>query len=175
MRAGIMVAVMKGMLTRMPVRADLPDYLGECRRSLCKFGIDQMMMALGLLRLSDHEAAFTAAALSPIFVYRAATGQVEAITVPGMMLGAEFDIPYEQARFPVHTGDRILLVTDGILEQPNAADDHFDAERCAACFREVGAREPEAIIDHLLLRLDSWRDTIAQRDDVTLVVLGARE
>jgi len=173
-RAGIMVAIMKGLFARMCTEPNLPVFLQECNRTLCSIQLDQMFMALGLLRFEGHQARAAAAAMPPIFVYRAATGVVEQITVCGMMLGTAFDLPYEEVRFSLARGDKVLLLSDGYLEQMNADEDMLDDGRCRRYFAEAADRAPNDIIQHLLRRFDAWRGDSPQDDDVTLVVLEVR-
>lgn len=173
-RAGIMVAIMKGMFARMCAEPDLSVFLQECNRTLCGIQLDQMYMALGLLRLKEYEARAVAAAMPPIFIHRRSTGRIEQITVRGMMLGAAFDLPYEEVRFTVDPGDTILLVSDGYLEQVSPSEEMLDEERCRNYFAAAIGLRPSAMIDQLLAQLDAWRGPVNQLDDVTIVILEVK-
>jgi len=173
-RAGIMVAIMKGMFARMCAEPDLSVFLQECNRTLCGIQLDQMYMALGLLRLKEYEARAVAAAMPPIFIHRRSTGRIEQITVRGMMLGAAFDLPYEEVQFTVDPGDTILLVSDGYLEQVSPSEEMLDEERCRDYFAAAIGLRPSAMIDQLLAQLDAWRGPANQLDDVTIVILEVK-
>ncbi len=173
-RAGIMVAIMKGMFARMCAEPDLPLFMQECNRTLCGIRLDQMFMALGLLRLDGRACRAVAAAMPPIFVHRRRTGRIEQIVVCGVMLGTGFDLPYEEVRFAVEPGDTLLLVSDGFLEQDSPADEMLDSERCADYFAAAIGKPPPAMIDELFARFDAWRGEINQTDDVTIVVLEVK-
>jgi len=90
-----------------------------------------------------------------------------------MFLGTDFEVPWEETRLSLNPGDRILLMSDGYLEQAGVEGEvMLDDDRCAAYFLEAaGERSPEAVIDQLFRRLDAWRGETVQGDDVTLVVI----
>jgi serine phosphatase RsbU (regulator of sigma subunit) len=170
-RAGIMVAIMKGLFARLCFEPDLRTVLQECNRTLRGIELDPMYMALGLVRLEGAKARAVAAAMPPIFVFRAATGEVEQLAVPGMLLGTGFEVPWEEVRIALAGGDKMLLLSDGYLEQEGGGEEMLDHDRSQAYFREVAGASPEAVIDHLLRRFDEWRGAVPQADDVTLVVI----
>jgi serine phosphatase RsbU (regulator of sigma subunit) len=174
-RAGIMVAMMKGLFTRMCAEPDLRVFLDECHRTLRGIGLRPMYMALGLLRLEGGDAAAIGAAMPPILVYRAGSRAVEKVPLAGMLLGTDFDVPRVETRFALAPGDKALLITDGFVEQFDTEDQMFDYDRCLAHFLEAADRSPRAIIDHLFGRLDAFRGPAPQGDDVTLVVVARRE
>ena len=75
--------------------------------------------------------------------------------------------------FTLAAGDRILLVSDGYLEQLSPTGEMLDPERCRRYFQEAADRPSDEVIEHLLARFDDWRGATPQGDDVTLVVLEA--
>lgn len=170
-RAGILVAIMKTLFASAPLGKDLQALFRGFNGTLHAIGRDQIYMALGLLRLRGREVHAISAAVPPLFVWRAALREVEIITLRGMFLGTEFEIPYEEAEFALEPGDQVLLLSDGYLEQLGGSRDRLDEERSASTFREVAGRPPEEVIDHLFMRLDEWRGAAPQDDDVTAVVL----
>ncbi len=170
-RAGIMVAIMKGLFSRMCTEPDLRTFFDECNRTLRAIGLGQIFMALTMLRLKTHEARVVAAAMPGLLIYKAATGRVEQVELSGMLLGTEFEIPYEETRFSLAPGDKVLLLSDGFLEQMNRQEEMLDYERCKAYFGEAAALPPMEIVRHLFRRFEPWRGGLPQSDDVTLLVL----
>ncbi len=173
-RAGIMVAIMKGLFARLCHEPDLRTVLQECNRTLRGIELDPMYMALGLLRLEGERARAAAAAMPPLFVYRAARTAVEQVLVSGMLLGTGFDVPWEEVALDLAPGDKLLLLSDGYLEQIGAGEEMLDYARCAEAFLAAARETPAAVIDRLLERLDAWRGAVPQGDDVTLVVVEVR-
>ncbi len=173
-RAGIMVAIMKTLFSRLCTEPDLKVFFRECDRTIRDIGMEQMYMALGILRIKGQEGRAVCAAAPPLFIYRAASGAVEQITLQGMFLGTDFDLPYGEACFTLATGDKILLLSDGYEEQFNASEEQLGYERCGTYFAEAGGLQPEEIISHLFRRFDDWRGKIHQGDDVTIVVVECK-
>lgn len=173
-RAGIMVAIMKTLFAGTPAGEDLQALFRGFNRTLHGIGLDQIYMALGILRLRGPDVHAISAAVPPLFVWRSAKREVEILRLRGMFLGTEFEIPYEEARLTLESGDKILLLSDGFLEQLGEAGERMDEQRASAHFLEVAGAAPGAIIGHLLQRLDAWRGPLPQDDDVTLVVIEYR-
>jgi serine phosphatase RsbU (regulator of sigma subunit) len=170
-RAGILVAVMKTLFAGTTAGEDLQALFRGFNRTLHAIGRDQIYMALGLLRLRGREVHAISAAVPPLFVWRSASREVEILTLRGMFLGTEFEIPYEEMAFTLDPGDQVLLLSDGYLEQLRETHERFDEERSASTFLEVAGQPPEEVVDHLFRRLDQWRGAAPQDDDVTVVVL----
>ena len=174
-RAGLFVSTMKAIFIGTPRGEDLQALFRGFNRTLHALGRDQIYMALGLLWLRGPEVRFIAAAVPPLFVWRAASGQVEILTLPGMFLGTEFEIPFGEAQLTLQPGDRVLLLSDGYLEQLAPSGERLEEERAAAHFRESAAiPSPDGILDRMLTRLALWREDVPQGDDVTLVLLEYR-
>jgi serine phosphatase RsbU (regulator of sigma subunit)/streptogramin lyase len=173
-RAGIMVAMMKGLFTRMCAEPHLQRFFDECHRTLRAIDLGPMYMALGLLRLEGRQAVAIGAAMPPILVRRASSGCIERVPLEGLLLGTDFDLPRTETRFRLEPGDKALMMTDGFMEQFDAGDEMMDYNRCAAAFAETGALDAGATIDRLLERLDAFRGGVPQGDDVTLVVVEAK-
>ncbi|MFB3854444.1 MAG: two-component regulator propeller domain-containing protein [Vicinamibacterales bacterium] len=173
-RAGIMVAMMKALFARMSAERDIAAFMDECHATLRGLALSQMYMALGLLRFEGRECHAVGAAMPPVLVFRSATGGVEQVPMVGMLLGADFDLPRGENRFTLEPGDQMLIMSDGYAEQFDSSGEMMDYDRTAASFGSVAGSSPEAVIEHMLRELDSFRGPVAQGDDVTLVVVEAR-
>ncbi len=170
-RAGIFVAAMKTLFAGTPVGDDLQSLLRGFNRTLHALGRDQIYMALGLLRVDGPEVKAISAAVPPLLVWRSASGEVELVTLCGMFLGTDFEIPYGEARLSLGRGDKILLLSDGYLEQLGPSGERLEESRATDYLKEAAGLSPEALMDHMLQRLEAWRGAIPQGDDVTLVLL----
>ncbi len=170
-RAGIFVAIMKTLLAGMPDGEDLQGLFRGFNRTLHALGNDQIYMALGLLRMRGPDVRAIAAAVPPIFLWRRASGDVEIVTLRGVFLGTELEIPYEEAHLTLGRGDQILLLSDGYLEQLAPSGERLEESRAVEYFREAGGSEPEALISRLLVKFEAWRGNAVQGDDVTLMAL----
>jgi phosphoserine phosphatase RsbU/P len=70
----------------------------------------------GLLDPKAHEATFGVAGHPPPLMYRAETGEIETIELPGAILGAFEDVNYEQQTYALSPGDFFVAFTDGVIE-----------------------------------------------------------
>jgi ligand-binding sensor domain-containing protein/serine phosphatase RsbU (regulator of sigma subunit) len=170
-RAGIMVAIMKGLFSTIGGDSDPTHFFVQCNRILRKMNLENMMMAMTLVHLRGGWAKASTAAMPPVFIFRSASGQVETVSVGGMFLGAPIDLSYEEKAFQLSPGDVLLLMTDGLAELLNAKEETLDYPRVVQCFEKAATLPPNAIIDSLLDRGDEWRGNQPQNDDITLVVI----
>ena len=81
---------------------------------------------------------------------------------------------YEQQTFELAPGDALLLMSDGLPERLNGADEEYGYPRVEALFGEVVTEPPETIIQRLTQGGEDWADGRPQDDDITLVVLKVK-
>lgn len=115
-----------------------------------------------------------------LVVRRARGGGVERVKVPGVVLGAVSELPPLQAReVPLAPGDLLLLVSDGVTEQPGADDAPFcepSWARLLELVTRLGHLEAAAFVATLEAVLRAWGGLGqgAPRDDVVVVALRRR-
>ncbi len=67
--------------------------------------------------------------MPPIYYYSNESKEVEEIVIQGMPLGAMKKYPYKLIEKELKSGDKILLLTDGLPEQMNDKEEMFDYPR----------------------------------------------
>ncbi|MGE5314328.1 MAG: PP2C family protein-serine/threonine phosphatase, partial [Acidobacteriota bacterium] len=92
----------------------------------------------------------------------------------GMPLGQFNDFPYQLKNVALSSGDTILLMSDGLIEMFNDANETFDECRVLEAFVSVAGCPPGEIIRHLADEGEKWANGKPHTDDVTLIVLKAR-
>lgn len=115
LRAAMIVSMIVGMLSTVTGSSEEPaEILGELNRRLCGRIHDGFATCLAVrLEEKGRYAVANAGHLSP---YR---NGVE-VQLPGSLpLGLSKDTPYEQAQLQMAVGDRLVLLTDGIVEARN--------------------------------------------------------
>ena len=75
-----------------------------------------------------------------------------------------------QFQTEVASGDMLVLVTDGILENTNSAGEVFGEERLLDTVAEHGHLEAEAIVTELFQAVRTFSDNEPQHDDITAIV-----
>ncbi len=71
----------------------------------------------------------------------------------------------------LHTGQIILIGTDGIKETHNAQDELFGAERFNRVIRDHAQKPAKDILKKMFDALESFRFPVERKDDETLVVI----
>jgi sigma-B regulation protein RsbU (phosphoserine phosphatase) len=109
---------------------------------------------------------YSAAAHPPMLLLRG--GEVVPITENGLMLAAFSFATYVTAEYPLESGDRLVLYTDGVLEAANAAGEEFGPNRLSALLQDGARLNAEAAADHIVSALQAWAKS--QNDDLTVLI-----
>ncbi|MCE5325651.1 MAG: serine/threonine-protein phosphatase [Planctomycetaceae bacterium] len=108
----------------------------------------------------------------PILLYRAAQGEVSELTAHGVPLGvlaeAAFDEP---TRLQMGRGDVLVLITDGFVEQVNAAGEQYGSDRLKDSLLRWASRDSGEIIAALYADVQAFAAAVPQADDLTVTVI----
>jgi hypothetical protein len=170
-KAGIMVTATKSLWNAFCSDADLEQVLHKSSVALKRMLLPKLYMALALARLRGHTLELVGAGLPPALVYRADTGEVEAVPLKGMPLGSPGRAQYRKQCVVLSPGDTVVLMTDGFPERFSNNGEMLGYDRAVSVFAEVADRSSEEIIGHLMNRCETWANGRAQDDDVTFVVM----
>lgn len=96
-------------------------------------------------------------------------GVVVQLHARGMPLGLMPDSTYDEHETVIELGDLLLLYSDGITEQHDAAGEMFGFDRTAALLAE--ARSGDDLVDSAIGALAQFSASVEQEDDITLVTL----
>lgn len=171
MQAGTIVTLMKGLFVSDAARYDITTFFNHCSNAIKEIKLGRLFMAFSLVRLKGSSVSFSSAGMPPIFLYRHESNAVEEILVKGMPLGAMKNYPYGLFEAELRPGDTMLLLTDGLPEQKNAAGEMFDYARVHGAFGEAAKESPDEIIRHLVQQGETWMNSAEQEDDITLLVI----
>jgi sigma-B regulation protein RsbU (phosphoserine phosphatase) len=134
---------------------------------LCGNTQDQFVTAAYVyLDATSATLRYSAAAHPPMLLLR--SGQVIEVTENGLMLAAFSNATYSTAIHPLHSGDRLLLYTDGLLEATNPAAEELGPQRLSALLKDGAHLNPEAAADHIISSLKTWARS--QNDDLTVLI-----
>jgi ligand-binding sensor domain-containing protein/serine phosphatase RsbU (regulator of sigma subunit) len=171
MQAGTIVTLMKGLFVSDVARFGVLEFLEHCSRTIKELKMGRLFMAFSLLRLKGHAVALSSAGMPPVYLYRAASRAVEEIMVKGLPLGAMKHPRYDLHETTLAPGDTLLILTDGLPEQKNAAGDMFAYGRVQESFRNAAGGTPEAIVHRLAGDIEAWMLGLPQEDDITLIAI----
>jgi sigma-B regulation protein RsbU (phosphoserine phosphatase) len=109
-----------------------------------------------------------AGAHQPIFLSRS-HGGVDVIEPSGPWCGLGPSIHPKEYEFQVRPGERLCLITDGVVEAPDANGALFGEDRLAAILSETGHSTAAQTLSTIFSRVEAF--SAAQRDDMTALVL----
>jgi serine phosphatase RsbU (regulator of sigma subunit) len=107
----------------------------------------------------------------PAMLYDPAEDSFEALGGKGLPLGVMENWVYEESEKQLHTGQIILIGTDGIKETHNEQNELFGAERFNRVIRDHAQKPAKDIIKEMFDAVESFRFPVERKDDETLVVI----
>jgi sigma-B regulation protein RsbU (phosphoserine phosphatase) len=158
--------------------------LAELNQTVHREGLDALTTAALLTHYSEPgEACFAYAGHHAALVRRAGEAawtpaevraEGEAAAPTNIPLAVTPDARYVQQAFPVASGDRIVLYTDGVIEALDGSGEQFGVGR----LRDVLAAHAEAPLPELksrvLAAVRAHAGGALTQDDVTLIVVEVR-
>jgi serine phosphatase RsbU (regulator of sigma subunit) len=174
MAAGVVVTATKSLFQSLGHQPNMVETFMTMSRHLKGMNLQRIGMAMNMVKLKDGAMQVSSAGIPPLLLYRAATGRVEEILIEGMPLGYSARAQYEQQTFELTPGDTVLMMSDGLPERLNPADEEYGYPRVEALFAEVAAATPGEIIQRLTQGGQEWAASRPQDDDITLVVLKVK-
>lgn len=120
-----------------------------------------------VIDLATGRTAFANAGHNLPYVHRG--GGVEELSARGMPLGLMPGSAYDEHETVLEEGDVVLLYSDGITEQHDAAGEMFGFGRTAALV--AGADTGDALVDGAIDALEAFSLDVEQEDDITLLAL----
>jgi phosphoserine phosphatase RsbU/P len=103
----------------------------------------------------------------PTLLVRGATGELMLLAENGLFIGPFPKATYANISIPFHTGDRLLLYTDGITEASSPAGEEFGREKLEQFLVRSKDSEPAVVLDRLFEQIT----TNDQQDDLTAVLV----
>jgi len=88
----------------------------------------------------------------------------------GTVIGSFITAPYEFKKIAYPAGTRLILFTDGIVEQKNAAREEFGMPRFEAALAELRGENPALVLGEIYRRVTEFSGTEKFSDDVTLLI-----
>ena len=176
--ANLMVSATKTALLGIEA-SDLAERLGRINSLLKRINSYRLLhMALTLIELEYDEksgivrAKAVGGGMPPLYLLRA-SGHVEELAIEGLPLGAMETAAYQVTEFQFKKSELLLIMSDGLPECINEADELFGYVRLLAEIEKVGEMSPNAsgVVKNLVRAIDDWSNHTPQNDDMTLVVL----
>jgi len=169
------VTQMQAML-RMAFRlgADLETALIQVNNQLAETLADDRFITafVGVLDPATHRVRFHSAGQGPILHFRAAADSCVRYKPTSFPLGAMHLSSLRPAVVAdMQQGDILALISDGIYEYRNAADEQFGEDRVEEVIRTNRAATMAELSSRLLESVRTFANGAPQEDDITLVLV----
>jgi hypothetical protein len=137
----------------------------------------RMMMTFffGLLDPRSQTLRFSSAGHLDPYVYRAATGCIEALSSWGFPLGVRRREPFREHTVTFEAGDRLVLYSDGLIEAVDDDGNPFGFERFEQTIAASGKQSADEMKKSLLQAVRKFTRNRPPEDDQTLVVVAFGE
>ncbi|MBO0724494.1 MAG: SpoIIE family protein phosphatase [Blastocatellia bacterium] len=175
LKAGTMVSSVKSLFISLADHPDIPYIFHRMSRVLKEMKLRGLFMAMTMVKVKGDQLTVSITGMPPLLIYRAASGDVEEITLRAIPLGGLTSYQYKQQKLPIAPGDVIVLMSDGLPERFNAENEMLDYPATKRALAAVANHSPREIIEHFVSLGDEWSNGRPQDDDVTFVVLKVRD
>ncbi len=153
------------------------EILKETNDSLCEDNPNTMFLTawLGILDIDTGEVIAANAGHEHPFV-TGDDGRVHKLNDPhGVVMGGLEGMEYEDYTFRIPRGGMLFVYTDGVAEAQNEKDEMFGLPRIEDTLNRYADRVPRGIIESMIAELDSFKGSMDQFDDITMLAVKMGE
>jgi len=116
------------------------------------------------------ELAYSNAGHNPPYLVRAATGEIETLTVGGPVLGILPVARYQAASVQLERGDVVVMFSDGITEAQSPTQEEYGEDRLLEVIRPALRMSAGEIAKTIGESVEAFMANAPAADDITLVV-----
>src|SRR5579871_4830514 len=170
--AALYGALVSGLLRILAPRRRSPALLMQSlNETLLERKVDAQYATLLVLLWEPrtHRLTLCNAGAGTPLIYR--RGEIVKTHVEGVPIGLLEDREYEEVVHQAEPGDTILLFSDGLEDQLNAAGEEFTRGRVTRLLKQHGSQSPKEIVDAIFAEIDVYRDGVAITDDQSVVAM----
>ena len=128
----------------------------------------------GVLHRPSGRLTYVRAAHERPFLVRPGR-EVIALPGDGRFLGMIQELTLTEQTIDLEPGDRLVMFSDGVPDAINEADEGYSNLQLAAAIAACGSQSAADIVTHLVRDVVQWQGNAAPFDDITLLVLEAKE
>jgi len=126
----------------------------------------------GILDLTNGELTFCNAGHDAPFLISGKEAPEQIDQAHGPPIGVVDTFPYSRRSWRLRPGDVLCLMTDGVTEAMNPADELMGLERVAQSLRQLrGDVSPQETVDMLKNAVQKFADGADPSDDITIVAV----
>jgi sigma-B regulation protein RsbU (phosphoserine phosphatase) len=171
LQAGMVVAVAKSLFHGTSLAATPGDVLSHVGAGLQSLRERYASMAMAVVAIEDGRLEVASAGMPPVLIRRGGSGEVEEILLPGVPLGTLADEDYPVREVPIGSGDVVLMMSDGLIEEVDASGDAFGYGRVASHVASCDVSSAEATVNGLFESATAFVGSSQPHDDVTILAM----
>ncbi len=119
----------------------------------------------------DGGGQFISAGHNIAYLFRSATGKIEALGPEAFALGMFDDVCYATRTFQLDAGDILLVYSDGLTDAENDRQEMFGEERLLELMRQAAPAGSHVLEYKLLRAIEEFTSGTPQTDDITFVIV----
>jgi serine phosphatase RsbU (regulator of sigma subunit) len=148
------------------------EVLSRVNRLLREKSLPFQFVTLFLFVLGpDGGGQFISAGHNIAYLFRSATGKIEALGPEAFALGMFDDVCYPARTVQLDAGDVLVVYSDGLTDAENQQEEMFGEERLLELMRQA-APAGSQVLEHKLLRaIEEFTEGTPQVDDITFVIV----
>jgi sigma-B regulation protein RsbU (phosphoserine phosphatase) len=127
----------------------------------------------GIFDSKTHTFEYTNAGHNYPILWRK-NGSYDLLKEGGLIIGVIEKTEYQTREVQLHTGDTLLLYTDGITESMNPSGEEFGEERLLNCLARMDQDSAQGVLENVLTEVTAFSQGDLYSDDLTLVVLRVK-
>ena len=148
--------------------SDPPKLLAVLNAAFCRVTLPEDFATMALLHFKPGSptAAYASAGHEPVFLVHSA-GPTEDLKATGFPIGVQSPSTWEGRTLSVEPGDRLIMLTNGLVETKNPAGEAYGRDRLLADLVDLRARPLTQMLAGILSRVTAYRGNTPQKDDLT--------
>ncbi len=170
--AALFMAVSRTLFVQAMEQYDTPSaVVTAVHRGILRASVDTFVTAFyGVLDRENGRLRYVRAGHERPLLYRA-DGSVVELMGNGRFLGMMPDIQLDEYEIDLHTGDRLLMFSDGVPDAVNDAGEAYGNGRLQQTLVTHGHRSAADLMNALTTDIERWMQNAAPVDDITILIV----
>ncbi|MGD8778143.1 MAG: SpoIIE family protein phosphatase [Ignavibacteria bacterium] len=170
-KAGTLVSATKSLFNALVVNHQPVEMIKKFDSAFKGMNLSKMFMALMIVRFENGSFTFANSGMPPVYVYRSEKDEVEVLMQKSMPLGSPITFEYVQETLKFGRGDTAMFLSDGLIELFNKDEIMLGVKGVKDIFKKCIDKDPNNIIDKLIIECKEWNKDIELKDDYTIVII----
>jgi len=145
--------------------------LGAMNDVIAHRSVSAMFVTAVFARLSDAGIEGATAGHWPPLIFRASSNSFVQVSGKGRPLGYGGEKPYKNFSAPLFPQDRVVFLTDGILETRNSKGELFGEDRLLALIQQSVHLNAGQLLEKVFRETHDFAEGAGLTDDATLVIV----